>query len=590
MKLLVITQSRNRAGRTVQVRKDVTADWVRVGRNAASEVLLADPRIALSQGLIVDRNGPVYTEGEMGTMTSTTRKAVRAVRLSPGTTLDIGPYKVSALVPPPGYTGAITVELVRPAENVAGEFLTRAARLTLASLRLPKRGVALALFALVAIAFFLLPAARVLDLPWRQPEGVAMASDRFWNPGPVLLAHQPVELKCEACHQVAFRQVLDAACLECHARIGHHVAPAMKPAALFEGRRCAECHRDHKGVKATHRDDDRFCADCHRDIRSRANGAQSQDVSDFAKDHPAFRLSLPSDAGARRVRQGGAPIEEASGLVFPHATHLDPAGVKHPGKGRVVLDCQACHHADASRRGFVPVAMKRDCQACHRLAFEPAMGEREVPHGSPREAITVVREFYANLALNGTEDSFEKAFGVPGSGLLRRPGVPSEEARRAALALAGERAERATRELFGSRLAASGRKSEQVSEELFQVRVCSACHEIAEREGPEGTRWEVAPVRQVSRWMPNARFDHASHAQSKCADCHDVARSKKSADVAMPRIEGCRECHGGSRPVERKVTSNCLLCHGFHEQKHPWDPRFVPKAGARVAKGPAVAN
>ena len=88
MKLLVITQSRNRAGRTVQVRKDVNADWVRVGRNASSEVMLADPRIALSQGLIVDRNGPVYTEGEMGTSTSTTKKAVRSVRLSPGTSIE----------------------------------------------------------------------------------------------------------------------------------------------------------------------------------------------------------------------------------------------------------------------------------------------------------------------------------------------------------------------------------------------------------------------------------------------------------------------------------------------------------------------
>ena len=100
MKLLVITQSRNRAGRMVQVRKEVNADWVRVGRNASSEVMLADPRIALSQGLIVDRSGPVYTEGEMGTATSTTRKAVRSVRLAPGTAIDVGPYRLTATPAP----------------------------------------------------------------------------------------------------------------------------------------------------------------------------------------------------------------------------------------------------------------------------------------------------------------------------------------------------------------------------------------------------------------------------------------------------------------------------------------------------------
>lgn len=570
MKLLVITQSRNRAGRMVQVRKEVTADWVRVGRNAASEVLLADPRIALSQGLIVDRNGLVYTEGEMGTTTSTTRKAVRSVRLSPGTSLDIGPYKLTAVPAPAGYTGAVTVELVRPPEDVAPEFMARARSLTLASLGLPKRWTALALFALIAIAFLLVPAGRVLDLPWRQPETIAVASDRFWNPGPVMLAHQPIGEKCEACHEVAFQQVRDVACLECHARIGHHVGAQMKPAALFAGARCAECHRDHKGVKTTHRDDDRFCVDCHRDVRTRANGAQSQNVADFAKDHPAFRLSLPGDKGVVRVRQGSGKIQEASNLVFPHAVHLDPAGVRHPDKDKVKLDCAACHQPDASRRGFEPVSMARHCQDCHRLEFEPAVSARQVPHGRPAEAMTVVREFYANLALNGVRDSFEKAFGVPGEGLLRRAGEPTPADRRAALAMAAK-------------------KAAHVSEEIFEIRLCRTCHEIQRAEGDAGVDWTVAKVRANNAWMPHARFDHKSHAQSKCADCHDVAASKRSADVAMPAIEGCRECHGGSRPGEKKVTSNCLLCHGFHEQEHPWDPTFKPKA-TRVASGAAGAR
>ena len=571
MKLLVISQSHNRAGRTVQVRKDVSADWVRVGRSAASEVLLADPRIALNQGLIVDRNGPVYTEGEMGTSTSTTKKAVRSVRLSPGTSIDVGPYKITAVPAPAGYSGAITVELVRPPDDTVPEFVSRARKLTLASLGLPKRAAALALFALVAIVFFLLPAGRVLDLPWRQPASVAMASDRFWNPGPVMLAHQPIGEKCEACHELPFRQVRDVACLECHAKIGHHVAPAMKPAALFEGARCATCHRDHKGVKSTHRDDDRFCVDCHRDVRSKANGAQSQNVADFAKDHPAFRLSLPADKGVRRVRQGSAPIEEASNLVFPHAVHLDPAGIRHPDKDKVKLDCAACHQPDASRRGFEPVSMARHCQECHRLAFEPAVSAREVPHGRPAEAITVVREFYANLALNGVRDSFEKAFGVPGEGLLRRTGAPTAEQREAALGMASK-------------------KAGYVAEEIFEIRLCRTCHVILREDGPAGMEWNIAKVRANNAWMPHARFDHKSHAQSKCADCHDVAKSKRSADVAMPRIEGCRECHGGSRPAEKKVTSNCLLCHGFHEPGHPWDPQFKPKAAARVASGAAGGN
>jgi predicted CXXCH cytochrome family protein len=78
--------------------------------------------------------------------------------------------------------------------------------------------------------------------------------------------------------------------------------------------------------------------------------------------------------------------------------------------------------------------------------------------------------------------------------------------------------------------------------------------------------------------MPHARFDHKAHAQTKCTQCHDITHSKKSSDVSMPTIKACRECHGGSKPVVNKVTSNCLLCHGFHDPKHPWDPFFKPRS------------
>jgi hypothetical protein len=39
----------------------------------------------------------------------------------------------------------------------------------------------------------------------------------------------------------------------------------------------------------------------------------------------------------------------------------------------------------------------------------------------------------------------------------------------------------------------------------------------------------------------------------------------------MPAIETCRECHGGSRPAEKKVTSNCLMCHAFHDARNAWE-------------------
>jgi len=555
LKILLTTK----AGPRGQLRKTVTGEWLRVGRNAACEIHLPDPRVTLDHGMIVNRDGLVYLEGESGSQ-NITRKTVRSVRLKVGEPIEVGPYRIEAQAPPAGFDGALVIELAHPLPQATG---FRSRDLTLASLGLTKRWAAWLLGLAVLVAFLVIPAGRVLDLPWRDTAQVAGTGDRFWNPGALILAHQPIQARCASCHEVAFEHVKDRACLECHSAIGHHVGAGMKPASLFEGARCATCHRDHKGVKATHRDDDKLCIDCHRDLPSRAKDARAANTSDFATSHPPFRLSLPTATGLKRVRQGDGPIVEMSNLTFPHSVHLDARGVRSPLQGRMKLECRSCHQPDASRRAFEPVSMRKHCQECHALQFEPAVTTREVPHGKPAEAVTVIEEFYANLALKGVPDSFQKAFGVPGEGLLRRVGEPSAADRQNALALAG-------------------RKAKQVSTELFEVRVCKTCHSI-ERAGDD---WKVAPVRANNTWMPHARFDHKSHQQAKCANCHAVAQSKEASDVAMPTIKACRECHGGSRPAEGKVTSNCMQCHGFHDPAHAWDPNFKPRAGAKVAGAP----
>jgi predicted CXXCH cytochrome family protein len=552
MKMLVVQNVARPGGRTSQVKKTVSAEWIRIGRNASCEIHLPDPRIALEQGMIVNRQGPVYIEGEAGSQ-DITRKSVRSVRMKPGEPLDIGPYRLEALETPPGYDAAVSVQLVRPLEAVA-DLGSRSARKTLASIGFSKRSASWTGLIAILVACLLIPAARVLHLPWGGGD-----TDRMWNPGPVMLAHQPIGDKCSACHEVAFEHVNDRACLECHGRIGHHVAAPLRNAALFEGVRCASCHREHKGAKPLHRDDDGFCVDCHRDIHARSPRTQIKDVSDFASNHPAFLLAVRDGESVRRVRQqAGQPIHDDPGLAFPHAKHLDPAGVRSPDKGRIRLECANCHHPDASGKLFEPITMGRDCQGCHRLDIEPAVTKREVPHGDPKAAVAMIDEFYASLALNGVADSFTKAFGTPGEGLLRRTGDPTPEQRQDALRLAT-------------------RKARSVAIDLFEVRVCKTCHEVHRDAGARSDAalaWTVRPVHEANRWMPQARFDHHLHERTRCIECHDVSRSKSSGDVAMPTIEKCRECHGGSQPQEKRVTSGCLLCHGFHDPRHPWDARL----------------
>ena len=527
-------------------RKTIAAEWLRVGRDAACEIHLPDPRVHLAQGMVVHRDGLVYIEGEAGSQ-DITRKSVRSVRLKPGEAIDIGPYRMEAMPAPEGYDGALSVKLVRPL--AAGDDLAkRASRTTLASL-LPTKRAAAWILGLVVLAFaFVIPAGRVLHLPWKVATETAVG-DRVWNPGPLILAHQPIGERCAACHEVAFRRVRDGACLECHRDIGDHVAAGLHAAALFEGARCASCHLEHKGTHAAMRDDDRDCVRCHRDLHARFPRAMARDVGDFATAHPPFRLSIPDGDRILRVRQDAGPIVRETALRFPHDKHLDPKGVRSPDKGRVRLDCGSCHHPDASGRTFEPISMARDCQQCHRLQFEPAVTSRQVPHGKPADAAQVIEEFYANLALKGTRDSFQKAFGVPGEGLLRRVGEPRDADRQDALRLASA-------------------KARKVARDLFEVRVCKTCHTVRAQVQGAATTWSVAPVQVVRRWMPYARFDHRAHAASRCEDCHRIARSKSVREVVMPTIADCRKCHAGARPMPRKVTSNCLLCHAFHQAPH----------------------
>ena len=107
MKVLVVV----RAGGRIQSKKTVTASWLRVGRNASCEVHLADPRVALEQGLITHPDeGFLYVEGETAGGQNTTRKAVRSLRLKPGEAIEVGPYRVELQPGPAGYDGAIQVE------------------------------------------------------------------------------------------------------------------------------------------------------------------------------------------------------------------------------------------------------------------------------------------------------------------------------------------------------------------------------------------------------------------------------------------------------------------------------------------------
>lgn len=383
------------------------------------------------------------------------------------------------------------------------------------------------------------------------------ALDTMWNPGPLAASHQTWANDCRACHSESFSRVKDADCLVCHNNITDHVDRKIVKVSELTEVRCATCHRDHKGAFGLAEQNKRYtatnCASCHADIKKSFDKTQTANVSDFAREHPEFRVQIATDKPGvfNRVRLDQKPVE-VSKLKFPHDAHLVAAGVNGP-KGKQKMVCADCHVADEAGVNFKTVNMKDHCQSCHTLGFEPAVPGRQVPHGSVAEVLNTLREFYGFVAMSGVPvDRPQDA-----TPLFRvRPGKEEREA--SFVRGAGDARSRAA----------------AAATELFEKTGCVVCHEVTRINAPgEGSgrdlpQWKIAPVATQHAWMPKAKFDHKAHATAQCVDCHKAPDSKKSAEVLMPAIDSCRDCHAGAKPVAGKVQSDCGLCHGFHLPAH----------------------
>jgi mono/diheme cytochrome c family protein len=398
--------------------------------------------------------------------------------------------------------------------------------------------------------------APVLNEDYQRAVPTALGLDAQWNPGTLSSSHQPFGLDCKACHAKPFQQVQDTECLACHRGIGNHVATKVAAMPQLQETRCATCHRDHQGTDGLMTQNHRYigtgCASCHGDLSSKLPETKVADVKDFAKGHPQFRVQVAASTTTFvRVRQGGAAITEATALKFPHDVHLAPGGIAGPD-GKSKLECASCHRPTQSGVGFERVSMKRDCQSCHTLAFEPALSQRQVPHGSTADVLTTLREFY------GYVNSSKVAIDTPpvnGPVFTVRPGMP-----------AGAPAS------FVQGPGDAKARAAAAATELFEKTSCIVCHSVSRVPGPgkAGTpgadlpQWKIAPVAPAHPWLPKASFDHAAHRAAPCADCHLASASKKAGDVLMPTIKECRDCHSGTEPVVGKVKSDCAMCHGYH--------------------------
>jgi predicted CXXCH cytochrome family protein len=372
-------------------------------------------------------------------------------------------------------------------------------------------------------------------------------ADSFWISGDISGPHNFFGQKCETCHQRPFIQVKDAACLGCHKSMTHHSDPSIFKSANFSQVPCASCHKEHVGIEPIVLRHQEFCVSCHSDLKRREPDTKLLDVHDFGTGHPEFRPSVPAgrpDGRLVRVAIGSDPtLKEVSNLIFPHAAHLDKKGIRHPDEGKIVLACADCHTMEPGGSGMLPIRMEEHCNACHLLTFDKSAPDRQLPHGKPKEAVEHMREFYAKVALLG---GFSDPLAPPVVQHRRRPGETLDSAE----------------SIASLRWALD--KAREVATETIGKRACGACHYVSPPgHGTEDGIWGVAPVQVVDRWMLKGRFVHADHQQVECTHCHEAEMSKTSSEILLPKIELCRDCHGGET-VADKVRSTCVSCHEFH--------------------------
>src|SRR5262245_50711476 len=469
----------------------------------------------------------------------------------------------------------------------------------------------------------------------------ALGDQRLYTSGPVVAAHRMFNLDCERCHvdrpkpppgaaaRTAagapvipvstsphpggfFRRVSDGACLSCHDAPVHHDTEVLSL-------ECAECHLEHKVENTLARMSDRHCTLCHADLKTKSGTT-------------AFERQIVSLAKHPEIAVFRKNLKDTAQIKLNHDTHLKgdlPAG----GGKRVTLTCVNCHVQDAAGRYMQPITYERHCKECHPLE---ASADVVVPHQRPE----IIRGFLlARTAGKGGGGAAASPAPAPGGAKPPEEGEAPKGRRRGGGSAAlpgvlvqlvtwvegavwkvepghgppiqlaqrkrgGAAEEEPAAETPAAPAAPSGggtgggggggaglAAAVQLEKGLYEGRsaVCPFCHTV-EKADPLP---RIAPTKIPTRWLPHSWFDHRAHRPLACLACHPAARkSTDTADVLLPKMAVCQECHresGGAR-------AGCVECHIYHDrskERSPDGPHTVPQfaqrggaPGAEPAKKP----
>ena len=555
MAFRIRTVDRTASGREIVREREFSGDELVIGRAAENAIHLPDLAVEQQHVRVVpadDGRLRLLAVGSLGFSLDGRSTSDVAIDPAEGAELALGSYRIEFAREADGVV-AVTVRAIEEQPPDKAETL---AGFSLDGVLPGKRTVAWAGLVAILLAFLAVPVWSHLTRAPAEPDydrPGAVAMDASWRTGALSSAHHGLEDQCEACHTEPFVAVRDQTCLACHGDIADHAAQprqagARGPPAGFDKVQwdvahafdkpgpgaCTDCHTEHEGAGRMEPTRERFCADCHGTLDTRLADTALGNASDFGKAHPQFQAVVTTARGQQqpvRVSLAARP-REWNGLRFPHEMHLSRTnGVAQmarrlgarAGYGKP-LDCAACHTPTADGVRFLPVDMEQDCEACHSLVYDKVGTTfRTLRHGK-------VEQMRADLLALDARASRESG--------RRRPGQYAT----------------LYRADFG------GPGTALLSRAMTEKGLCGECHT------PAGTRGslEVMPVTQPARYMIHGWFDHDDHKQESCTSCHAADRSDSSADLLLPVIAQCRDCHQGESARTAEVPSSCAMCHSYH--------------------------
>ncbi len=500
--------------------RTIHAHELMLGRGAECNVHLPDPRLSMHHAVIKqNEEGQIVIQALNGEL-EVDGALIPGMVLAHGSKIMVGPYELRVEPAPPDVNLAISLMLAHRLPDDYQDLKSRTHQ-PLKNASHFKRRLSVIMAALIALIFIGLPLLQnFVPSVQKAMTELPFGFDRVWSPGRMSTAHMHFGSQCFNCHKQPLEKVTDQSCISCHRDIAAHISDpilqqkAFSAAHRFIGTtRCAECHEEHKAPHPLAKQDNGMCVKCHGNIKKINPNTTLNNVHDFDRDHPEFKLTFKTGAKPDQIQRipqnEKARLIEKSNLKFPHSQHIGkvqgPNGIWDVRE----LSCTSCHVPAGKEMRFNPISFKNNCIDCH--ADQLTVGNKEnrlaLPHGNEAALFNLLK--------------------------LKAP---------------------KQFDVFSNTLKDSG---------------CNYCHTTVQNQAGSEFPWHILPLQINTDWFARAQFKHAAHRTQQCVSCHKVEESESSADVAIPDRQHCLQCHSGSKPKHKRIASNCMSCHHFHQSHHP---------------------